>query len=366
MPEKLTLYRFIDGTVIEVELPLTDYADIPQMMEDLGIKDYVDISYFPMKRAIVTLWAARFADKLHELFPNKLNKRLSKNKLNIALFGGGAVKLHSESANKVPFLNRVMKDVDIIYMKKHGYLIYRLLLMLGDLFGTKFYHFVIPSDRIFNAMRHGDRYRVRAFDGFEDDKPIVGVMDLLADKIQMRHTVDCSDELKNPEQNLYTIGLENIILSKAQYIMDLDRKYLEALKENEQDFRLLDYPYYDENKIIIGMEMKDLKDVFSILLDHEISDKGGVEEISMKKLVKKVKKDKKMALTIRLNLEMMISAVDNIFSKEVGSSRAENVKDKLNEILKNLPVIDKKWNKPWWNVSVETPKVSPEEFIAGK
>lgn len=360
LPEKLTLYRFLDGTVIEIDLPLTDYADIPGMMRDLGIDDYVDTTYFPMKRAIVTLWAARNAYRLHELFPGKFDKRFSKDKLNIALFGGGAIKLHSESANKVRFLSRVMKDVDFMFWKKHGYQIYRLLLLLGDLFGTKYYHFIIPSDRMFNAWRHGDRYRIRAFDGFEDDKPIVGVMDLLANKLEMRHTVDCSKELKNPEENKYTIGLENLILSKAQYILDTDKSLLDELKNNNQDFRVLEYPYYNKNKILIGMELKDMKDVFSIILDHEISEKGGTEEISLKKIRDKLKKDKRLLLTVRLNLENLKRVSDYIFTKEVGSSRVENVKDKISQILKYIPSIDKKWDKPWWNVSVETPKTSIE------
>ncbi len=361
MPEKLVLYRFLDGTTVEVELPFTDYADIPQMMKDLGIKDYVDTSYFPMKRAIVTLWAARNANRLHEIFPDKFPKRFTKNKLNIALFGGGAIKLHSESANKVPYLNRVMKDVDFMFWKKHGYQIYKLLLMLGDLFGTKYFHFIIPQDRMFNAWRHGDRYRIRAFDGFEDDnKPIVGVMDLIADKLEMRHVVNCSDELKKPESNMYTIGLENLILSKAQYILDADKSAIEELRSMDQDYRVLNYPYYNEDKILVGMELKDMKDVFSLILDHEVTEKGGSEEISLKKLKDKLKKDKKLALTVRLNLENMVDVVDHVFSKEVGSSRAGNVKDKLQEILNYIPKVDKKWNKPWWNVSVETPTTGVE------
>lgn len=361
MPEKLILYKFVDGTVIEVETPLSDTANIKQMMYDLGIKDYIDISYFPIRRAIVTLWAAKNAPRLHGLFPDKVKKQISKSPLNIALFGGGAVKLHSESANKIKFLNRSIKDVDFIYLKKHGYLIYKLLLMLGDMFGSKYYHFVVPSDKMFNAMRHGDRYRVRAFDNFIDDKPVVGVMDLLANKIVMRHTIDCSSELKNPMKTFYTIGLENIILSKAQYILDADRSILDDLKDGNQDFRVLDYPYYNDKKILIGMEMKDMKDLFSIILDHDILNKEEAEAINIKKIRDKLKKDKKMALTVRLNLENMVNVVDTIFSREVGSSSAENVKDKLNEILKNIPFIDKKWNKPWWNISVETPKVDIKE-----
>jgi hypothetical protein len=358
LPEKLVLYRFLDGSVIEVDLPLTDYADIASMMRDLGIPDYVDLMYFPMKRAIVTIWAARNAYRLHELYPEKVPKRITKDRLNVALFGGGAVKVHSESANRVAFLNRVMKDVDLLYYKKHGYNFYRLLLMLGDIFGTKYYHFVIPSDKMFNAFRHGDRYRLRAFDDFDDGRPIVGVMDLIADTIEMRHKVKCTDELKAPDRHLYTIGLENIVLSKAQYIMDLDQEYLEKLRMDGQDFRVINYPYYAPNKIIIGMELKDMKDVFSVFLDHELTSDGGKEELSIKKIVKKLKSDKKMALTVRLNLETFIESVDNIFSKEVGSSRAENVKDKVRELLRHMPEVNKKWDKPWWNVSVETPDTS--------
>jgi hypothetical protein len=37
-----------------------------------------------------------------------------------------------------------------------------------------------------------------------------------------------------------------------------------------QDHRILHYPYYAEDKIIVGMEDKDIKDVCAVFLDHEI------------------------------------------------------------------------------------------------
>jgi hypothetical protein len=30
---------------------------------------------------------------------------------------------------------------------------------------------------------------------------------------------------------------------------------------------------------------------------------------------------------------------------------------RIQELLEVLPVVDKKWDKPWWNTAVETPVI---------
>jgi hypothetical protein len=69
---RFVLYRDLDGTSYEVDLPLTSYVDAEELRDSLGLPSYIDLSYFPMKSAMVVLWAAVNAPKLHELYPNAL------------------------------------------------------------------------------------------------------------------------------------------------------------------------------------------------------------------------------------------------------------------------------------------------------
>jgi hypothetical protein len=65
-------------------------------------------------------------------------------------------------------------------------------------------------------------------------------------------------------------------------------------------------------------------------------------------------KDKKLALTVTLNLK---NFVENPESMEQWLSKSEvaTVTDRISALLKELPAVDKKWDKPWWNTEVETP-----------
>ncbi|MFQ5836627.1 MAG: hypothetical protein ACE5HG_02125, partial [Candidatus Bathyarchaeia archaeon] len=65
MPEKAILYKDVDGTIYEVELPLTSNVDPEEIREELGVPSYVDMSYFPMKSAMVSIWAGLNAKELH-------------------------------------------------------------------------------------------------------------------------------------------------------------------------------------------------------------------------------------------------------------------------------------------------------------
>jgi hypothetical protein len=46
-----------------------------------------------------------------------------------------------------------------------------------------------------------------------------------------------------------------------------------------------------------------------------------------------------------------------MLGKWMSKSEASIVTDRVSSLLKELPVIDKKWNKPWWNTAVETPVI---------
>ncbi|MDH5782656.1 MAG: hypothetical protein OEZ35_03200 [Candidatus Bathyarchaeota archaeon] len=353
MSDKAILYEDVDGTTFEVELPLTSNIDLEEIMKELGVPSYVDMDYFPMKSAVVSIWAALNAKELHQRYPQAFEKRVSKKLIPVLLFGGAAVKMHCEHSNGTGLLSREIKDTDFIVPKKQGLDFYKLLLSIDEAFGTRYKSFSTKSDRLFNALRHGERYRIRTIEGVTDEGiPIVGVMDILCDHISLRHRIEVKDAFKKYRENLYTIGLEYLILSKAQFIMDFSKEKLSELREHEQEFRILPYPHYADDKVVLGMEEKDVKDICAIFLDHSIG--NGKEEINSERMEKILKKDQKFALTATLNLENLVEKPDAL-KRWLKKSDVATVTDRIKTLLKSLPKVNKKWDKPWWNTAVETP-----------
>jgi len=353
MSKKVVLYTDVDGTKFEVDLPLTSNVDLEKISEELGVPPYVDMDYFPMESAIVSIWASLNAENLHKQYPRAFEKRVSKKPIPVLLFGGAAVKMHCESANGASSLSRKIKDTDFIVPKKQGLDFYKLLLNMDKAFGTRYKSFSTKSDRLFNALRHGERYRIRTIKGItREGVPIVGVMDILCDHISLRHKIDVRDAFREYRENLYTIGLEYLILSKAQFIMDLPKDRLGELEERGQDFRILPYPHYADDKVVLGMEEKDVKDLCAIFLDHPIG--TGKEEINPEKIRKVLKKDQKFALTVTLNLRNLAERRE-VLTRWVKKSDASTVADRIHALLEDLPKVEKQWNKPWWNTAVETP-----------
>jgi hypothetical protein len=301
------------------------------------------------------LWAAHNAPELHKHHPTAYQKKISNKPVNVLLFGGAAVKIHCEHANGSHKLARSIKDTDYIVPKKQGNDFYKLLLGMEKAFGTCYKSFKTKSDAIFNAMRQGERYRIRTINGVtQDGTPTVTVLDLFCDSISLRHKINIKEEFNRSEEDLHTIGLENLILSKAQFIMDFPKENIETLRKHNNEFRVLDYPYYAEDKLVLGMEEKDVKDVSVIFLDHPLG--NTIEEIDADKMRKTLEKDKKLALTATLNLQNMAERLETL-KKWMTKNETSTVVDTIQSLLKALPKIDKKWDKPWWNTAVETPKI---------
>jgi hypothetical protein len=218
-------------------------------------------------------------------------------------------------------------------------------------FGSMYKSFATKNDKRFTAWRHGERYRLTTINGItEEGLPTITVLDLFCDKIDLRHKVEVQDEFGRYRENLYTIGLEKLILSKTQFIMDFPKGRIEELKKCE--YRVLPYPYYAENMVVLGMEEKDMKDVCAVLLDHEIG--TGVEKVDSQKMRKILEKDKKLALTVTLNLKNLVEKSDTL-RKWISKTDASTVTERVEALLKDLPTVEKKWDKPWWNTAVETP-----------
>ncbi len=359
--EKVVLYEEPSYRV-EVDLPLTSKVkpeEFPTLRDELGIPSYVDLDYLPIKASLVMIKAARNAHQLHKEFPDVVPKKISKTPLDILIFGGGAFKLHCPCCNAGGVFERVLHDIDIVVPRKQGGAIRKLLLALGDLYGTMFLHFLSTSDRIFTMQRRGTRFRIRSVKtlGAENDHPTAEVMDVLTNEIDMRHTVNVEDELKeeDPKKLLYTIGLEKMIATKCQFIMDMDKNVIPELKKAGVLYRQLHYDHYNKDKIIIGMEKKDIKDVSAAFLDHPLGE--GPEAIDIEKLKKILSSDKKLLKTVRLNLENILHNQDFLETTGASSSQISDITTKIEKLLEQLPTSDKKWNKPWWNLDVETPEI---------
>ncbi|MDI6806126.1 MAG: hypothetical protein QMD20_05650, partial [Candidatus Bathyarchaeia archaeon] len=309
MPKKFILYKDLDGTSYDVELPLTSNVDADELRESLGLPSYIDLNYFPMRSAMVTLWASINAHRLHELYPHAFEKRVSKEPIPALLFGGAAVKILCKSANSGGTLARAIKDTDFIVPKKQGMEFFKLLLNMDKAFGTQYKSFATANDRRFNMWRHGERYRLTTINGVtEDGLPTITVLDLFCDYIDLRHKVEVKDEFERHKENLFTIGLECLLLSKAQFIFDMPKDCIDDLERCKQEYRIISYPHYAKDRIIIGMEEKDVKDVCAVFLDHEIGE--GAEKVNSHKMRKILEKDKKLALTVTLNLKNIIEKPD--------------------------------------------------------
>jgi hypothetical protein len=345
----------VDGKVYDVELPLTSNVDPEKLRKDLDIPDYVDLDYFPMKSAMVILWAAMNAPKLHELYPRAYQKKVSDKSIPALLFGGAAIKIHCQSSNGTAPLTRAIKDTDFIVPKKQGINFFKLLLGMENAFGTKYKSFATANDRRFNTWRYGERYRLTTINGITSDGlPMITVLDLFCDQINLRHNVKVKDLdlFEHYKENLYTIGLEGMLLSKGQFIFDMPKETTEELKQKNQEYRILQYPYFAKDRIIIGMEEKDLKDVAAIFLDHEIG--KGNEKIDVQVMRRAFEKDKKLALTVTLNLRSYLEKPE-ILAKWLPRNEASAVAGKVEALLKEVPKADGKWDKPWWDTEVETP-----------
>ena len=59
-------------------------------------------------------------------------------------------------------------------------------------------------------------------------------------------------------------------------------------------------------------------------------------------------------MTVTLNLKNLVEKSD-VLGKWMSKSEVSAVTDRINALLKELPTVDKKWDKPWWNTAVETP-----------
>ena len=351
------LFQDYDGTTYELDTPLESDIDYDQITTDLDVPNYVNRSNFHIERGLVTVWAGLNAHRMEKLFPAKATQRLAKEPIPVLFFGGAAVRMLCPSANEPssPFF-RELNDIDLIAPQSRAQDLYKLLLALGDLCGTRYHYFVARSDRRFNAMRAGKRYRVRTVEKILEDGTVqCGVLDIFTDSVDLRHKVDVRDIFGLSKNNLYTIGVHNILLTKCQYIFDVPATAREELVRQQLNYRILNYPNYRADRLLIGIEEKDMKDLCAIFLDHETGE--GENDINLNKIRRTLEKDKKFALTFRLNLENILRNETILRKIGIPSNDITRIFDRIQNVLDSIPKIEKRWSNPWWNVDVETPQI---------
>jgi hypothetical protein len=65
-------------------------------------------------------------------------------------------------------------------------------------------------------------------------------------------------------------------------------------------------------------------------------------------------KDAKLALSVTLNIMNLVDRPE-ILAKWLPEQEVATVKGRIEELFKELPKVDKKWDRPWWDTEVETP-----------
>lgn len=345
----MLLHREVDGTVYEVDSPPVSNKDARKLMRQIGLPEYIDVSTPTMERVVVTLWAALNAPASLKMLPES---RKFNGPIIPLLMGGAAVKFLCSSANQQGAMNRRIKDVDFVVRKEQGGRFVSLLCLLDKIAGSRYYHFVTSGDRRFNALRAGERYRVRSVDWTESMQPVLNWVDILSDRIEMRHKIDVRDEFERASENMYTIGVAKLLLTKGQVIDEVDAKDRDALEDSGQGFRILNYPFYRREKVVIGMEEKDMLDACALLHDKVSDSRYFADEIA-----RFLKRDQKLQLTFRLNMENIIARSDWLKQKSLQERQISRISESISAILSKLPAEYKKWDKPWWNRDVETPQV---------
>ena len=110
---------------------------------------------------------------------------------------------------------------------------------------------------------------------------------------------------------------------------------------------------YDKKHLLIGMELKDMRDVSAALLDHDLGE--GPQKISVDVLGEKLRQDWGLWKTVNSNLRNMHQKLGVIFSS-FGASKEDQVAvdEKLARIVEQLEgrYAAKKrgfgLNKQWW------------------
>lgn len=331
---------------IEVKTPVEMKVDIQKLRVEAGIPDYLDTADFQSKKLVAAIWISRHISQIDENIHRKRNGA----PISTALFGGAAFRLHCPSLNKRHTgLYRSIKDIDILVSKKDGQDFASLLCRADETLGNMFLHRITYSDKQFNLMRAGERYRLTTISDVGHDGVLVpGILEIFADKLTFCHEFVLTDEIKQAHENYFTVGIENLILLKTQFIKRIPRSELSS----EYEYRVMGD--YDKSTALMGMEDKDMRNVAAAVLDHEIG--KGPDRLNIDKLGVKLLEDWKLWKTCTMNLTNIYKNLSSVMKKfAVSQEDTSKIHDRLGAILDalNTRFRPKKpfltfSNKQWW------------------
>lgn len=194
----------------------------------------------------------------------------------LRLLGGLAVKLSSPSAEHRA-LTRKYPDIDFAGYRKQGRLIKELFVELG----------YEPNQR-FNAL-HGDK-RLLFYDNKNERQ-----VDIFLDVFEMCHKFEFKGRLDLSKQ---TIPIADLLITKLQ---------------------------------IVQINEKDIKDIFSIVKDHELVGGGGaLLGVDVDYIVKLCSEDWGLCKTLTTNLNKLLLFVDDY---EFSSAEKALVRGRIRKIL---------------------------------
>src|ERR1700674_5352687 len=199
-------------------------------------------------------------------------------KVTLRLFGGVAFYFRSPSATHRS-LSRKYVDIDFMGHAKQSKEIKQLFVELG----------YVPRDR-FNAMQG---YRRLIFNDIEHQRRV----DIFLDVFEMCHKFNFKDRL---DVDQYTISLADMLATKLQ---------------------------------IVEINQKDLKDVVSMFIDHDVGTGEAPEAINGAYLAKLCSDDWGIYKTFMVNLDRIVSMINDF---ELEDSEKKLVSDRVTSLKKMI------------------------------
>jgi hypothetical protein len=270
------------GERISLELPLEFRAPVESARKELGLPVWVDLTDPIVARAVSLLNAARAEQP----------------PVHLAILGGVANRLRCPSSNgSEAGLRRGLHDLDLACLLKEVRAVREFLETLHERGGSALQFVETQGDRIFNASGEGRRLRYHMAVGQTDAASVtLGTVDLLADEFRFCHRFDLRDEVRSSSRQHGTLSLATLLLAKLQYIQRIPGEDRGKVGE-----RVLGP--YGRHELIIGPEVKDVRDIVALLVDHPVEDSP--EGISPQRLGDLLGRHWGLWRTVTLNLEMV-------------------------------------------------------------
>jgi len=312
------------GDTTKIQLPVTLKVDLDEARRELKIPDFVSVDNFAMKKTLAIFWVTKNLDELRGEIDDTTQ-------FPVSLFGGVAFRfLCPRMNNPNNPLYRIPNDVDYAVLKEDGPRFSSALQLLGSKFGSGLSHWTFRRDRVFNGFRRGTRYRLRCVTGIDaNGAPLMGLTDIVCDTLSFCHEIPLRDAIKSTTGNVYTIGLERLILSKTQFIKRVPREQV------TEDVKPRFLENFGDTDALLGMEPKDMRDVTAAFLDHEPG--TSTDHINLDIIGKLLQTNWGLRRTVLLNLTNLTRVLSTDFlglnkdELELATARIERVIEMIKE-----------------------------------